>query len=483
MYSVTVKISARGTFYSDPKDPHNTKTGHMWYSLSNGSSTSSYGFAPEVTEMDGPGKIWDNDDQAYEGTYYTGKIVISQAQYNKLKAFGNKDNLDGKPFDFSSYYNGLNNSCVDYVWKALNIIGINLSDFEGQASFPTHNADSADEALYKYLTGSTTGWDESRPDSGGYDVIYGSKGNDTLKSNSKTDAIYGGSGNDDIYGNSTSEKLYGGDGADFIDGDSGNDTLVGNGGSDVLIGGKGNDTYISANGDTIMDSDHSGKVYLDGKWLLGGKLIAGETNKYKGDYGEIYTLDTLHDTLHVKLNGESITIKNYNEEKQSLGISLGKEIEVTVGNSTVYEDAGMMRVAVSINHILDKDITFAMMSIQASATESEDYKGFGEKDKPLGQVTIKAGQTVGYIDIPIVNDEIIEKDETFNIVALPDSSLDTNQYPLSIKYNGDDLAKVTFTNAGVGTIQDDDKVIFRIVDNISTCSVHVEQIKQTKKVA
>ena len=331
---------------------------------------------------------------------------------------------------------------------------------------------------------------------GGNDTVYGGDDDDTIEGGAGSDILHGGDDDDTLYAGKKNQNidtddgsniddgtinyLDGGKGDDTLFGASGDDTLEGGEGKDDLYGGKGHDTYISADGDTIIDLDHNGKVYLDGKWLLGGKLIAGKRNKYQGDYGEIYTLDTIHDTLEVELNGESITIKNYDEEKQSLGISLGKEIEVTVGNSTVYEDVGMMRVAVSINHILDKDITFAMMSIQGSATESEDYKGFGEKDKPLGQVTIKAGQTVGYIDIPIVDDEIIEEDETFNIVALPDSSLDTDQYPLSIKYNGDDLAKVTFTNVGVGTIQDDDSDDLKdIIITIDDASIYEDEQTMT----
>jgi Ca2+-binding RTX toxin-like protein len=212
MYTITVKISDRGTILLDENGT--SATGHMWYSISNGSSTESYGFAPAVHgEWSGEGEVYKDDDTNYASNYYTGTIVINQWQYEQLKAFGNRNNLDGNPFDFSSFYNGLLNSCIDYTWKALNIIGLNPNDFEGQL-WPTHNADNADAALYKYLFGSTSGWNEAWPDGGDYHVIYGSSGNDTLVAARNTDAIYGGGGIDKLIGSVLNDFLDGGIGAD-----------------------------------------------------------------------------------------------------------------------------------------------------------------------------------------------------------------------------------------------------------------------------
>ncbi|ACZ12020.1 calcium-binding protein [Sulfurospirillum deleyianum] len=255
MYTITVKIAASGTAYTDPEDLHNSLTGHMWYSLAeDGVSTGSFGFAPVITEMDGPGKVYRTDDEFYAGTYYTGTIVIEKEQYDRLRNFGDKDNLNGNPFDFSTYYNGLTNSCVDYVWKALNIIGMNPSDFEGQ-NIPTSNADNVDGSLYNYLFGNTSGWSSSDASKGNYDAIYGSNNDDILRGDSKTDAIYGGGGKDDIYGGSLAEKLYGGEGDDFIDGSLGNDTIEGAEGNDTLDGGDGTDTLLGGTGDDNLFGD------------------------------------------------------------------------------------------------------------------------------------------------------------------------------------------------------------------------------------
>ncbi|AFV96914.1 MULTISPECIES: hypothetical protein [unclassified Sulfuricurvum] len=148
MYTITVKIAANGTIYHDNDT---SLTGHMWYSISDGGTPLSFGFAPAKDSMPvWAGEIKPDDDVNYGSTYYTGTIVIDYNQYIKLQQFGNLENLNGHPFDFSSFYIGTSNSCIDYTWKALNIIGLNPSDFEGQI-WPTKNADDADAALYKYL--------------------------------------------------------------------------------------------------------------------------------------------------------------------------------------------------------------------------------------------------------------------------------------------------------------------------------------------
>lgn len=97
MYTITVKISARGTIYHEDGT---SATGHMWYSLSNGSSTESYGFAPAKDSM----PVWEGTikrdvDSNYGSTYYTGTIVIDYNQYAKLQQFGITANL-------SKYQNG-----------------------------------------------------------------------------------------------------------------------------------------------------------------------------------------------------------------------------------------------------------------------------------------------------------------------------------------------------------------------------------------
>ncbi len=80
MYTLTVKIAAKGTQYIDQNTGEISPSfaGHMWFSLSDGLTTPySFGFAPiEHGVPNGPGEIKRDDDDAYQSTYYTGTIVI-----------------------------------------------------------------------------------------------------------------------------------------------------------------------------------------------------------------------------------------------------------------------------------------------------------------------------------------------------------------------------------------------------------------------
>lgn len=57
MYTLTVKIADKGTTYvnqdTDNPGSHPSPVGHMWYSISDGSSSYDFGFAPEE-----PGSKW-----------------------------------------------------------------------------------------------------------------------------------------------------------------------------------------------------------------------------------------------------------------------------------------------------------------------------------------------------------------------------------------------------------------------------------------
>jgi len=52
MYTLTIKIAAEDTTYiNEDNISHPSKYGHMWYSVSNGSSTTSYGFASDKSNI------------------------------------------------------------------------------------------------------------------------------------------------------------------------------------------------------------------------------------------------------------------------------------------------------------------------------------------------------------------------------------------------------------------------------------------------
>ena len=422
MYTIKINIAEDGSPYIDSEGvTHNTLTGHMWYSISDGTSSSSFGFAPtdtwegwsfydidlfNGTDFSGvpiaPGKIYPTDDGSYTSRYYTGEIVITSGQYTDLLAFGDGTNLHG----FTTWYDGLDNSCVDYVWKALNIIGVNPNDFEGQI-LPTHNADDADSTLYKYLMGSTSGWDESLPDAGGYDVIYGSSGNDVLRSKDTTDAIYGGGGND---------------------------VLIGGNQADTLKGGAGFDTYISANGDTIEDSDSKGKVLFDSIDLTGVKTKLTNTELYEDDD---FVYEEAGDTLLVikKQGGDSISIKNWSNKSLGIELSDTNDIEVSITDSASASEGDSGQRSLSFT-----------VSLSRALVDGESLD-VGVSDTVEGSYTFLSGEQSHTFT------------HTWNGDTTDDGAIDhiATLTPTATYAGPTDDVEVTILNSGTATVYDDDE--------------------------
>ncbi|MEW5852151.1 MAG: tandem-95 repeat protein [Myxococcota bacterium] len=87
---------------------------------------------------------------------------------------------------------------------------------------------------------------------GGYNVILGTSGDDTLNGTSGQDCIVGLGGNDTINAGDGNDFIIGGDGDDNINAGGGNDTVYGEAGNDTLTLGDGNDTADAGDGnDTI----------------------------------------------------------------------------------------------------------------------------------------------------------------------------------------------------------------------------------------
>ena len=156
------------------------------------------------------------------------------------------------------------------------------------------------------------------------DLIFGERGDDTLKGNGGSDVLYGGAGND---------TLYGGTGSDRLEGGADNDTLIGgvdkytdDNTYDYLIGGTGDDTYYAGNIDAIYDADGIGTIYFNGVRIFGEKKGVKDTNGYVYEDNQYYyILRSLQDrtllTISNKANGDYITVDNFDTTKPHLGLS------------------------------------------------------------------------------------------------------------------------------------------------------------------
>ncbi len=107
----------------------------------------------------------------------------------------------------------------------------------------------------------------------------------------------------------------------------------------------------------------------------------------------------------------------------------------------VKEGAGSIKVVAALSHPSDTDLTWSLPSNDAkeSARRGKDYK----IDEP--RITIKAGQITGTTTIKILDDKLVEGDETITLTLSP------------ITRDGRTFAKVDKSNSLVFTVKDNDK--------------------------
>ena len=314
IYTMTIKMAQGGTEHIEEGKSSSSTAGHMWYTLAkDGEQTDSYGFGPThygVTDVFGmytDGYVTTKDDESYQSTYATYEVQISKEQYDKLQDFGVDENLEAN--GFKDYYKVASNSCVDYVYKAMEYAGVNPDKFQGDM-LPRKNRDDVNEHLYKAINGTQMPKEEhdleSQSKDGSFDAIYGSKGADILTSTKETEAVYGGIGDDTLNGI-----------ANHVD---------------RLRGGTGEDTYKVQNGDFVKDSDNQGKVYFDATLLSGIKHKVSE-NVYED---AMFTYTKEANNLHIAQKedpSKSVTIEHWNSQtNQALGIELSETKEQTQAN-------------------------------------------------------------------------------------------------------------------------------------------------------
>ena len=174
---------------------------------------------------------------------------------------------------------------------------------------------------------------------GGKNNITLGKDNDTVVINSGDNTINGGDGKDSIIATSGKNHINGGIGKDSITTGDGDDTLIGGADEDAdeLNGGAGDDTYFVDANDIIDDSDHIEKVWFNSiARLTGGVETEPNSKTYKGGG---YTYHLNGNTLQVRqdLTGKSITIKNYDQVKSSLGIVLTNKVGLKIVDVTETE--------------------------------------------------------------------------------------------------------------------------------------------------
>ena len=304
-YAVTFKFVKTGTVYTrtdKDKTQESSRAGHTWLVLhKTGAKDLDYGFASKdkwnpkteryelVTDSNGNalGKITTDDSERYDNSDLTSiTIQLNQTQYQTLKAFGEGKRTDA--FDYKTY-DPIGNSCVSFIFKALNLIGYNPENVIPKVA-PIYDSKKpivVDSTITNIMVNGYHHFFKS----GVYNLIdllakngaIEVKGNNTLIPVSESrsndiitrpyeikgyddthDAIIGGKGNDRLIGGSGDDILIGGNGAYSLDDDYYGSVTVRDDGDDILEGGEGYDIYYIGGKDTIIDSDGRGEIrFLD----------------------------------------------------------------------------------------------------------------------------------------------------------------------------------------------------------------------------
>ena len=123
-------------FIEEAKTPlsngNKSKAGYMWFQLSKYDKNNKQ--VGKITNAGYTNKgIVNTDNEAYEGSpaCESQRLEITQEAYNELMQFANTKDSYAQSLGFGiDDYNPLTNSCVDYVWKALEIAGYNKKRYE-----------------------------------------------------------------------------------------------------------------------------------------------------------------------------------------------------------------------------------------------------------------------------------------------------------------------------------------------------------------
>ena len=254
-YTVTFRMAKWGDIYDDPNDRKGAITssgGHLWYALyEDGKFLSSAGFQSVEGKPFGSGKITDRDEVSYINSPYSISIQLNQQQFEVLSKFGEDSGKNAETMGFDAKnYNVASNSCVSYVFKALNLIGYNPKDINPQTMFSDSNR------------GHDVEFESMASIANAFSGAPGFSFKEVIRLLAENGAI-GVDGNKlipvseqkNIRSIQTNNKITGYDGnSDEIHGGDGNDTLIGKGGDDELYGGRGNDVLY---GDYTTDSASS----------------------------------------------------------------------------------------------------------------------------------------------------------------------------------------------------------------------------------
>lgn len=228
-----------------------------------------------------------------------------------------------------------------------------------------------------------------------------------------------------IFGDNQGNTLIGTEGDDTIIGGDGNDSILGNAGEDILFGGLGDDTLIGGPGadifvlgsgrDTIVDFQPGVDRIAIVRNLRPGQIRLEPIVERRGNGNSnpvvIATQVVVVQNGDRQVIGEVLGSMNLNPTdflSETLD-PLSSAVEFAAANFTVQEGVPSVEVRLLRTGNLSEAASVTVLPTDGTAIAGEDYIG-GPRT-----VTFAPGQSQAVVTIPIIDDEIVEPTETFNL--------------------------------------------------------------------
>jgi hypothetical protein len=287
------------------------------------------------------------------------------------------------------------------------------------------------------ISGSITTNDDHIQADGTDDIIDALAGDDNVRGGAGNDSLSGNTGNDSLYGEDGNDSLSGGTGNDFLDAGAGDDTLEGVNGTlatpglaetDTFFGGAGSDRFILANTTSIYYDD------------------SNTSSSGSNDYAFIADFNPLEDTVQLQGaaanyllvtsgSGTELYINKPGSEPDELiaifqgvtGLNLNSSafeyvapvvippndtIDFSSATYAINENDGTVQITLTRSGATTGQVSITVALTDGTANAPSDYN-----NTPI-TVTFNSGQTVQNIFIPLVDDTVLETNETFNLALI-----------------------------------------------------------------
>lgn len=324
----------------------------------------------------------------------------------------------------------------------------------------------------------------------GRDILFGDAGNDTLISGG-SNILFGGDGDDSLVGNIVNDILFGEAGNDTLNGESGNDILIGGSGDDIIFGGDGSDILFGNAGNNSLTGGEGADVFAIAfaigtgvdritDFQLGvdkiGVPVELNINNFILQPG--LRSDRRFVSIELRQNGApNIKIAEVDYDQIPLTLSNPEDFLVTLNPVTsVLEFAEATFITnenetASIVVILNRSGD-SSEAVSATINLSPGTASF-QDDYSVTQIPVNfaPGETSKRVEIPIVDDTLIENTETINlslvnptggatiarqntatlIILDNDISLEFSAANFTVNENGTPIAPVTVIRRGETT--------------------------------